>query len=338
MSVFQWSQTANSNASADPTVNYAEGQAPSTLNDSARAAMAAVAAYRDDIAGAIVTGGTATAYTLSSFGNFNQPPNYGLTTMSGKMIAFTPHITNGQGPVTLNVDGLGAKALRTAPNVELPTGTIIQGTPYTALYNNTDGSWYLQGFFGNPYNVPLAGGMEYWGSVVPNSSFAFPVGQAISRTTYAALFGIMGTAHGAGDGSTTFNLPDKRGRLSAMIDSGAGRISPAGLGGNLPVMGGAGGAETVTLSTANLPPYTPTGSVGTSVTTTVGDLRLAQGTPALPSSISPGSTTSGSFGSTSTAITSAAASSFSGNAQGGLNQAFSKLPPMICCNYIIRII
>ena len=62
MSFFKWSKTANNNANADGTINWAEGQAPSTVNDSARAMMAAAAKYRDDIAG-VTTGGTATAYT-----------------------------------------------------------------------------------------------------------------------------------------------------------------------------------------------------------------------------------------------------------------------------------
>ena len=38
-------------------------------------------------------------------------------------------------------------------------------------------------------------------------------GSAVSRTTYAGLFGLMGTIHGTGDGSTTFNLPDYRGQF-----------------------------------------------------------------------------------------------------------------------------
>jgi microcystin-dependent protein len=38
-------------------------------------------------------------------------------------------------------------------------------------------------------------------------------GQAVSRTTYANLFDVLGTSHGQGDGSTTFNLPDYRGRF-----------------------------------------------------------------------------------------------------------------------------
>jgi Phage Tail Collar Domain/Phage terminase large subunit len=102
---------------------------------------------------------------------------------------------------------------------------IFRGMQDLAIYNNSDGAFYLQGFYGNPYNVPLAGGMDYWGTTVPNSSFAFPIGQAISRTTYASLFAIMGTTYGSGDGSTTFNLPDKTGRVSAMKEAAATRLT-----------------------------------------------------------------------------------------------------------------
>jgi hypothetical protein len=118
MSFFKWSKTANNNANADGTINWAEGQAPSTVNDSARAMMAAAAKYRDDIAG-VTTGGTATAYTVASNQVFDS-----LVSMDGKLIALVPHVTSGAGPVTLNVDGLGAKALRAAPGVELAAGTL----------------------------------------------------------------------------------------------------------------------------------------------------------------------------------------------------------------------
>jgi hypothetical protein len=198
---YKWSRTAASNATADSNVNFAEGQAPSTVNDSARALMASAAGFRDDIAGAITTGGTSTAYTVTSYQIFDS-----LANMSGQVIAFTPHTTNGA-TVTLNVDGLGAKPLRSAPSVELFAGTLIQGTPYTALYNNSDAVWYLHNFYGNPYQIPLAGGLTYYGSTAPNSAFAFPYGQAISRTTYATLFAVISTTYGAGDGSTTFNIP-----------------------------------------------------------------------------------------------------------------------------------
>ena len=159
MTLYKWSQTASADATADNTINWAEGQAPSSVNNSARAMMAATAKYRDDIAGAIVTTGTNTSYTVSSYQGFDT-----LAHLNGQMIAFTPHATNGisgSPGIGLNVDSLGTKPLRLSPGVECQPGTIIQGTPYVAVYNNSDGVFYLQGFYGNPYNVPLGAGLDY---------------------------------------------------------------------------------------------------------------------------------------------------------------------------------
>jgi microcystin-dependent protein len=50
------------------------------------------------------------------------------------------------------------------------------------------------------------------GSAAPEG-YLFCNGQPISRTVYAELFAVLGTSHGQGDGSTTFNLPDYRGRF-----------------------------------------------------------------------------------------------------------------------------
>lgn len=70
-------------------------------------------------------------------------------------------------------------------------------------------------------------------------------GQAVSRTTFNALFALFGTTYGAGDGSTTFNLPDLRDR---MLIGSSGTKSP----------GAVGGSATKTLSEANLPNHTHT--------------------------------------------------------------------------------
>ena len=64
----------------------------------------------------------------------------------------------------------------------------------------------------NAFSVPVGGLLPYLGAAAPNSSFALPFGQPINRTTYATLFALIGTTFGAGDGTTTFNLPDLRGR------------------------------------------------------------------------------------------------------------------------------
>src|SRR5260370_2958908 len=71
--------------------------------------------------------------------------------------------------------------------------------------------------------------MPYIGASAPNTAFAIPIGQAISRATYATLFALTGTTFGAGDGSTTFNVPDLRGRAVFQPDSGGpGPITVAG--------------------------------------------------------------------------------------------------------------
>ena len=87
-------------------------------------------------------------------------------------------------------------------------------------------------------------------STVPNG-WLLAAGQAISRTTYANLFAALGTSYGTGNGTTTFNLPDLRGRIPVGLDnmggSDAGRLSVSN------TLGGTGGAETHTLTEAQIP-------------------------------------------------------------------------------------
>jgi hypothetical protein len=66
MSLFKWSKTASANQNADPTINWAEGQAPSSVNDSARQMMAVIAKFRDDIAGGLLTAGATSAHTVET--------------------------------------------------------------------------------------------------------------------------------------------------------------------------------------------------------------------------------------------------------------------------------
>jgi microcystin-dependent protein len=264
MAIYNWSQTPETNAHADPLIDWAEGQPPSSINDSARQMMAATAKWRDDIAGAIVTTGSATAYSVSSFSVFDT-----LAHLSGQVIAFTPHVTNAAGPVTLNIDVLGAKPLRTAPNAELQAGVIIQGTPYEAIYNNTDGAFYLRAFYSSPFLIPLGATLDYWAPTAPNSSFAFPFGQPMNRTTYATLFALIGTTYGAGAGDgLTFSLPDLRGRVVASPDNMGGTTANRLVTGSLAAVrhtvGGAGGEDGHVLAASEIP--TITSAVSTSGT------------------------------------------------------------------------
>lgn len=65
---------------------------------------------------------------------------------------------------------------------------------------------------------------DFAGSSVP-AKYLLCDGRAISRVTYEALFNVIGGLYGSGDGSTTFNLPDFRGRVAAGLDGGSARLS-----------------------------------------------------------------------------------------------------------------
>lgn len=72
-----------------------------------------------------------------------------------------------------------------------------------------------------PPGVPTGTVVAFAGAAAP-SGWLVCNGAAISRTTYAALFAVIGTTYGAGDGSTTFNLPDLRGEFIRGLDLGRG--------------------------------------------------------------------------------------------------------------------
>lgn len=93
------------------------------------------------------------------------------------------------------------------------------------------------------------------GIITPYAGTSIPTGwilcdgSAVSRTnpTYTRLFAAIGTAYGAGDGSTTFNLPNLKGRIPVGLDAAQVEFD---------TMGEAGGAKTHTLSIAEFPSHT----------------------------------------------------------------------------------
>lgn len=98
-------------------------------------------------------------------------------------------------------------------------------------------------------NATPIGSQVGWPTATAPDNWLICDGAAVSRSTYSELFGVISTTFGSGDGSTTFNLPDPRGR--SLIGAGQG----AGL--TLRAIAATGGAETVTLTEAELPTVTP---------------------------------------------------------------------------------
>jgi microcystin-dependent protein len=144
-------------------------------------------------------------------------------------------------------------------------GGEIQLTSAT-LQNNLDGDMNRGVNFADPINPQdvatkgyvdtTAGGIptgfvSFFAGTSAPAGWAVANGAAISRTTFAALFAAIGTTWGVGDGSTTFNLPDLRGRAPV----GSGGTSDATLGN---AVGSVGGTRTVSLTAAQNGPHTHT--------------------------------------------------------------------------------
>jgi len=120
--------------------------------------------------------------------------------------------------------------------------------------------------------IPIGTVWDFAGSSVP-AGWYLCYGQAISRTTYSALFAVIQTTYGSGDGVSTFNLPDCRGRTSFGVDnmggSAANRLTSTYYGTAANVLGAGGGSQSTALTSTNqLPPYTPTGTVTGSISGT----------------------------------------------------------------------
>ncbi len=158
------------------------------------------------------------------------------------------------------------------------------------------------------------GGVTPTGQIAAFGSVSIPVGwlicdgSAIDRITYAALFSVIGTTYGIGDGATTFNLPNLQDRFAL----GAG-VTP---------LGNSGGASSVTLSSANLPAHnhgiTDPGHTHTTLATAS---NVTTGTD--PGGVTTGGTT----GSSTTGVT---------TNNTGSGTSFSVLPPYAAVVWMIK--
>jgi len=141
--------------------------------------------------------------------------------------------------------------------------------------------------------------LPYAGSSAPNARWLLCDGTAISRSTYADLFSLLGTKYGAGNGTTTFNLPNLKGRIPVGLDGSITDFNDRGK---------TGGEKTHTLTLAETPAHTH----------------------AVPLS-SGGAPTSGVSGAGQSVF-----GSMDTDSKGG-GGAHENMPPYLIVNYIIKI-
>jgi len=168
------------------------------------------------------------------------------------------------------------------------------------------------------------------GIIVPWTNGSIPSGfldcdgTAVSRTTYAALFAVVGTNYGAGDGSTTFNVPDLTDRTCVGTSPTKAQFSTGGANTVTTTGNVAGSAGNTTLTLDQLPSHThPSG----------GQRGSNMGTVDNNSSFSRGAGGNSTGASGNAGGDGSHSHSFSGNFTGG---ADSVLQPYLTLNYIIK--
>lgn len=196
------------------------------------------------------------------------------------------------------------------------------------------------------------GGITMYGAGSAPTGWLLCDGTAVSRTTYAALFAVISTTYGVGNGTTTFNLPNLKGRVPVGKDSADSAFD---------VLGETGGAKTHTLTTSEMPSHTHTGPSHThsetSHTHSIAHTHTNEIRNAVGLSFSNGTTNLYDYGGTATAAaygTSTATTSQSTETSGfgsggttgsggtgatgsaGSGSAHNNLQPYIVLNFIIK--
>jgi len=227
-----------------------------------------------------------------SAGNFNVNGNLvvaGTTALTGALTGTTGVFSGAISSVSPTFTGTPL-----APTATAGTNTTQIATTAFALANS----------------VPT-GALSMWATGTAPSGYLLCTGGLVSRTTYAALFAVIGTTFGAGDGSTTFTLPDFRNRF------------PVGAGSTYNVAATGGSADAVVVSHTHTATVTDPGHTHT-YTAPSGAPNNAAGS--IPDYIT---ITTGTTNSNTTGITVA-------NSTTGVSATNANLPPYMGIYFIIK--
>lgn len=163
--------------------------------------------------------------------NVNLPPGSSVTCLNNE--EFINQVSSfAKFQVEHNTDGTHFKASGSDVN----TGT----DPNKIVTPKAIGDSFL-------FSLISVGTVTLFAGNTPPNGWLLCDGSAISRTTYAKLFAVIGTTYGAGDGSTTFNLPNLKGRVPVGLDTSQTEFN---------TLGKTGGAKTHTLTINEMPSHT----------------------------------------------------------------------------------
>lgn len=243
-----WSETDSNNNSLSELPAWPEGMQPSQVDDSGRAMMGAMRRWYDHANATLTSTGSANAQTLT----YSVTPE---ALVAGDSYLWVAGYTN-TAAATLNV-GVGGDVSLYMNGAALVGGEVQAGGIILTGYDGTNFQIIARSNVTvvSPF---LTGEMKAWPLTTAPSGFLICNGQAVSRTTYAALFAFGGTSapFGPGDGSTTFNVPDCRGRVLAGYDpsNATGRLTEAQTQGvSAAAIGNTGGEQGHTQTTGEMP-------------------------------------------------------------------------------------
>lgn len=241
-------------------------------------------------------------------------PITGLTGQTLDLQAFATAHNLGPGPWELRIEHAGS-----GPNI--PEGTTAylevvrkrltdempiqfrQTNPCLVEYSDDGSTWHTVADLTQceAPSVPTGTMMPFAAASIP-SGWLLCNGSLINRTTYAALFAVIGTTYGAGNGSTTFGLPDLRGKAPIGAGQGTGLTNRA--------LAATGGEELHTLSTGEMPAHQH-------------KVRWSTGAGGSASFYAPGSALGG--------------TDYEIDASEGGGGAHNNMQPFLALNYIIKV-
>jgi microcystin-dependent protein len=171
----------------------------------------------------------------------------------------TTQLTVEDNIITLNAEQTGTPSLDAG--IEVERGDADNAT---IRWNETDDRWEFSGDSSTYYPIAYqpSGSVSLYAGATAPTGWLLCDGSAVSRTTYAELYAVVGDQYGSGDGSTTFNVPNLKGKVPVGLDTGDGDFA---------TLAQTGGAKTHTLTESEIPSHNHNASTNAQSTSNSGN-------------------------------------------------------------------